>query len=141
MTQLYHHDTFAYGIDHMALRVPQHNFLGTFMPGYHPGVAHETGEILRALQEPIGTPTLQDIIDHKHAKQTFVVVNDGSRPTVTHKLLLPLMQDLTNNGIAWLKPVSLFKPAYGNISLYAVVARLMRAMTSFCLVIVIFGVL
>jgi nickel-dependent lactate racemase len=69
------------------------------VPTYQPGSKDETGEIMHALKHPIGTPTLAEIVRQKKGRKTVVVVNDGSRPTVTYKLLPPLMQELEAVGI------------------------------------------
>ena len=95
----YHIETIPYGKGDLTLKVPEKNYIGTLVPTYQPGVDDETAEIIRALKHPIGTPSLSDIIAAKENKRTVVVVNDGTRPTATHKLLPPLMEDLERSGI------------------------------------------
>ncbi|MFC1798203.1 nickel-dependent lactate racemase [Thermodesulfobacteriota bacterium] len=95
----YHFEIFPYGTSEMSLRIPKKNYRGTFTPNYHPGVADETAEIIRALRNPIGTADLENIMAQKKGKKTVVVVNDVSRPTLTNKLLPPLMQELKTIGI------------------------------------------
>ncbi len=99
MTEM-HIETIPYGKGELTLRIPRENYIGTLVPTYHPGVKDETGEILRALKNPIGTQTLNEIVAKKEGKKTVVVVNDPTRPTATHKLLPPLMKELENCGIA-----------------------------------------
>jgi len=94
-----HIEKLPYGTRDISLRVPQKNYMGTLTPTYHPGIEDETGEIVRALKHPIGSPILDEIIQKKKGRKTVVVVNDGSRPTATVKLLPPLMQELETIGI------------------------------------------
>ncbi len=100
MTKDYHVEAVPYGTGEISLRIPKENYMGTIAPTYHPGLEDETAEIVRALKNPIGTPTLGEIAAQKKSKKTVVVVNDGTRPTVTHKLLPPLMRELETIGIA-----------------------------------------
>lgn len=99
MTQNYHIEDIPYGSGEISLKIPRKNYLGTIMPTYPPGRADETAEIVRALKNPIGTATLRDIAAGKKGTKTVVVVNDGTRPTVTSKLLPPLLQELETIGI------------------------------------------
>ena len=99
MTEM-HIETIPYGSRELTLRIPRENYIGTLFPTYHPGVQDEAGEILRALKNPIGTQTLNQIVAKKEGKKTVVVVNDPTRPTATHKLLPPLMKELESYGIA-----------------------------------------
>ncbi len=99
MTDDFHVEQIPYGTTELTLRIPKANYLGTLFPTYHPGVQDETDEINRALNHPIETPTLKEIVKEKKRKKTVVVVNDGSRPTVTYKMLPPLMEELNRCGI------------------------------------------
>ena len=99
MTTDFHIEQIPYGKTELTLRIPKANYLGTLFPTYHPGVQDEKEEIIRALNHPIGTQTLKEIVRNKKGSKTVVVVNDGSRPTVTFKMLPPLMEELTRCGI------------------------------------------
>ena len=98
MTEM-HIETIPYGKGELTLRIPEKNYIGTLAPTYHPGVEDESAEVLRALKAPIGSRTLQEIVEKKKGKKTVVVVNDGTRPTATHKMLPPLMKALEDCGI------------------------------------------
>jgi len=100
MTEDFHVEQIPYGTAELTLRIPKANYLGTLFPNYHPGVRDETEEVIRALNHPIGTSPLKEIVQEKKGKKTVVVVNDGSRPTATYKILPPLMEELTRCGIA-----------------------------------------
>jgi len=95
-----HIETIPYGKGELTLRIPKENYIGTLFPTYQPGVDDETAEILRALENPIGTATLREIVAAKKGKKTVVVVNDPTRPTATPKLLPPLMSELEACGIS-----------------------------------------
>ncbi|RJQ48651.1 MAG: nickel-dependent lactate racemase [Desulfobacteraceae bacterium] len=95
-----HVETIPYGKSELTLRIPRENYAGTLFPNYHPGIEDEAGEILRALNHPIGTPTIREIVAKKKGRKTVVVVNDPTRPTATHKLLPPLMNELEACGIS-----------------------------------------
>lgn len=99
MTEM-HIETIPYGKGERTLRIPKENYIGTLFPTYRPGVEDETGEIFRAMRNPIGTPALREIVAKKKGKKTVVVVNDSTRPTATHKLLPPLMSELEACGIS-----------------------------------------
>ena len=99
MTKDHNVEAIPYGTGEISLRIPKENYMGTIAPTYHPGLEDETAGIVRALKNPIGAPTLGEIAARKKSKKTVVVVNDGTRPTVTHKLLPPLMRELETIGI------------------------------------------
>jgi lactate racemase len=99
MTEM-HIETIPYGKGELTLRIPRENYIGTLFPSYHPGVENEAAEILRAMRNPIGTPTLREIVAEKKGKKTVIVVNDPTRPTATYKLLPPLMSELEACGIS-----------------------------------------
>ena len=99
MSDNYHIEAVPYGTGELTLKIPKQNYIGTLLPTYHSGVENEEAEIVRALKHPIGTETLNEIIKKKNGTKTVVVVNDGTRPTVTYKMLPPLMKELEVCGI------------------------------------------
>jgi lactate racemase len=98
MTEI-HIEKIPYGKTELTLRIPEKNYVGTLTPTYHAGVDDEPAEVMRALKTPIGSETLGEIVKKAKGKKTVVVVNDGTRPTATHKMLLPLMSELEACGI------------------------------------------
>ena len=60
-----HVETIPYGRGEVTLRIPRRNYVGTLFPTYRSGVEDETGEILRALSYPLGTPALREIAANK----------------------------------------------------------------------------
>jgi nickel-dependent lactate racemase len=55
--------------------------------------------IANALQNPIGTETLREIIAKKSARNAVIVVNDITRPTPYNLILPPLLQEIEMGGI------------------------------------------
>jgi hypothetical protein len=58
-------ESLPYGTGEITVRIPGKNYLKTLIPPYRPGVEDETGEILSALQHPIGTPPLREMAKRK----------------------------------------------------------------------------
>jgi nickel-dependent lactate racemase len=54
----------------------------------------------RALENPVGTPRLREIIAQRKARSVVIVVNDITRPTPYDKILPPLMSEIRSAGIA-----------------------------------------
>jgi nickel-dependent lactate racemase len=90
-------ESLPYGTGEISARIPVRNYLGTISPRFHPGAEDERGEILSALQHPIGTPPLREMA--RKGMKAVIVVNDVTRPTPTYKLLPPLLQELEACGI------------------------------------------
>jgi lactate racemase len=84
-----------YGKDEkQVLNIPDRNFAGVIYPkDVKP--ANESAEIGRALSEPIGGPTLEKFLEG--GKDVVFIVNDGTRPTPTCKVIDALAEkmDLT----------------------------------------------
>lgn len=60
------------------------------------------GSILieNALENPIGTSRIEDIIAEKKAQNAIIIVNDITRPTPYHLMLPPLLKRLEQSGIS-----------------------------------------
>ena len=87
--------TIPYGKDEgQILDIPDENFAGTVYPKDVP-TGDERQEIRRALEEPVKGPTLEEFLDG--GKDIVFIVNDGTRPTPTCKVLDALAErmDLT----------------------------------------------
>lgn len=84
-----------YGKDErQSLEVPDANFAGTVYPKDVP-IGDEWQEIRRALTEPVAGPALEEFLEG--GKDIVFIVNDGTRPTPTCKVLDALAErmDLT----------------------------------------------
>ncbi len=90
-------ESLPYGTGEISVRIPEMNYLETIIPKFQPGVEDERGEILSALQHPIGTLPLREMA--RKGMKAVIVVNDVTRPTPTYKLLPPLLEELEAYGI------------------------------------------
>ena len=77
--------TIPYGRDEeQDLVIPDENFAGVIYPN-DVTVGNESEEIRRALDNPAGGPTLEKFL--RGGKDVVFIVNDGTRPTPTKKVL------------------------------------------------------
>jgi nickel-dependent lactate racemase len=86
-----------YGKTEVCARIPTRNFLGTIEPKERPGVADSRAEIDRALNQPIGTKRLREIA--KEGNRVAIVVDDATRATPSHLMILPLLDELNEAGV------------------------------------------
>jgi len=68
-------------------------------PADVPGAADETAEVLRAIRNPYGSPSLRGIVGNPHGKTVAVAVDDATRVTPVEKMLTPLLSELGDLGI------------------------------------------
>lgn len=80
----------AYGKTGLALEVPDHACV--IEPRYVKGLADERGAVAAALQSPVGTPPLREMV--KATDRVAIVISDLTRPTPNHKLVPWLMEAL-----------------------------------------------
>jgi nickel-dependent lactate racemase len=77
--------TIPYGKDgEQVLDIPDRNFAGVVYPN-EVEATDEYEEVERAIDEPIGAPSLQEFL--KEAKNVVFLINDATRPTPTYKVL------------------------------------------------------
>ena len=86
-----------YGKTEVCARIPTRNFLGEIIPKQKVGVEDSRAEIERALNEPIGTKKLREIA--KPGNKVAIVVNDATRPTPSHLMVVPLLDELNKAGV------------------------------------------
>jgi nickel-dependent lactate racemase len=86
-----------YGKTEICARIPTRNYLGNIEPREKPGVKDTRAEIERALNEPIGTKHLSEIT--KKGDKAAIVVNDQTRTTPSHLMVLPILDELNKAGI------------------------------------------
>jgi nickel-dependent lactate racemase len=73
-----------YGLDKVPVRVPDEKVLGVFHPNQvETGPERET--LLKALEHPTDAPSFESFLEG--AKDVLFIVNDGTRPTPTAKIL------------------------------------------------------
>ena len=86
-----------YGKTEICARIPTRNFLGTIEPKEKEGVIDAKAEIKRALSHPIGTPRLNEIA--KAGDKVAIVVDDATRSTPSHMMIVPLLDELNEAGV------------------------------------------
>ena len=87
--------TIPYGKDEKQfVHLPEENFAGTIYPK-DVQVGDERSEVRRALEAPVAGPSLEKFLEG--GKDIVFIVNDGTRPTPTCKVLDALAErmDLT----------------------------------------------
>lgn len=86
-----------YGKTEVCARIPARNFLGRIEPVEKSSVPDSREEIERALKNPVGSKTLNEIVDPEHS--VAIVVDDATRPAPTHLMLPPILDELQNIGV------------------------------------------
>jgi len=86
-----------YGRTEVCARIPARNLLGTIEPKEKPGVSDSLGEIKRALQEPLGTPSISQIA--KPGDKVAIVVDDVTRPAPSRWMIPPILEELNNSSV------------------------------------------
>jgi nickel-dependent lactate racemase len=85
-----------YGPDHIHFEVPDKNFIGMMDPAFVPAVDDLAGAIRSAIDNPIGTGPLEQIV--RPGKKIAVIIDDGSRPTPISTILPILLPRLEAAG-------------------------------------------
>jgi nickel-dependent lactate racemase len=86
-----------YGKTEVCARIPTRNFLGYIEPKEKEGVGDPKAEIERALSQPIGTQRLREIA--KEGNKVAIVVDDATRSTPSHMMIIPLLDELNKAGV------------------------------------------
>lgn len=86
-----------YGKSEVCVRIPARNLLGSIEPKEQAGVPDARGEIERALREPIGSRRLSEIAKPEH--KVALVVDDFTRSTPSHAMILPVLAELNAAGV------------------------------------------
>ncbi|MGG3562384.1 nickel-dependent lactate racemase [Neobacillus rhizosphaerae] len=82
--------TLLYGKNGLTVNIPDHAFI--VEPNHLPGLDHDEEAIKAALNDPIGTPPLREMV--KSTDTVAIVISDITRPTPNHKLVPLLIQAL-----------------------------------------------
>jgi nickel-dependent lactate racemase len=78
-----------YGDDTLKLRVPEANLAGVYAPQPVAACTDPAAEILRALNHPLDTPPLSDIVQPN--EKVVILVDDHTRATPVAQILPPLL--------------------------------------------------
>ncbi len=87
-----------YGKTEICARIPTRNYLGNIEPKEKEGVKDPEAEVARAINEPIGTKRLSELV--KPGNKIAVVVNDHTRSTPTYLIVPPVLDELNKAGIS-----------------------------------------
>ncbi len=89
--------TFGFGTGVQEVTLPEENLLGVLTGNeVAPGLRGEE-EVRRALQDPIGTPPLREIV--KPGEKIAIVTSDITRPMPTYKVMPALLDELYAAGV------------------------------------------
>ena len=80
--------TLPYGHEKVSFEIPDKNFIGMMDPQFTPAIDDLKSAIENAIDNPIGTPPLSEIV--KPGKKIAVIIDDDSRPT-PQSVILPLL--------------------------------------------------
>lgn len=86
-----------YGKTDVCARVPTRNFLGVVEPKEKPGVSDARAEVLRALEKPVGSKPLAEIVED--GCKVAVVVDDVTRSAPSSLVVPPLLEELNRLGV------------------------------------------
>jgi nickel-dependent lactate racemase len=83
---------FGFGTGIQSVEVPDQNLLGILMANDVPKGLMNEEEVRRALENPIGTPRLKDIV--KPGEKISIITSDITRPCPTYRIMPPLLDEL-----------------------------------------------
>ncbi|MBR1559212.1 MAG: nickel-dependent lactate racemase [Clostridia bacterium] len=83
---------FGFGTGVQSVEVPDKNVMGILMSNDVPRGLMNEEEVKRALEDPIGTPRLRDIV--KPGEKIAVITSDITRPCPTYRIMPPLLDEL-----------------------------------------------
>jgi nickel-dependent lactate racemase len=87
----------AYGKETLSVEIPVQNLIGEYKPKKITGGAGEDLIIEKALENPIGSPKLADMV--KAGDSAAIVVDDNTRPTPTAKIIPRILSILHDRGV------------------------------------------
>jgi nickel-dependent lactate racemase len=86
-----------YGKSQICVRIPTRNFLGSIEPKEQPGLPNPIAEIERALNEPLGSKKLNEIV--KPESRIAIVVDDATGTAPSELMVSPLLDTLNAEGV------------------------------------------
>ena len=87
-----------YGKGEREVTLPKRGWIGTFLPNKAAGAGGEDQLLWDALENPIGTARLRDLVGRD--QRVVIVTSDMTRPCPNHKLLPPVLQELEEAGVS-----------------------------------------
>lgn len=83
---------FGFGAGVQSVEVPEKNLMGVLMSNDVPKGLMNEAEVVRALENPIGTPRLGEIV--KPGEKIAIVTSDITRPCPTYRIMPALLDEL-----------------------------------------------
>lgn len=88
-----------YGKKEVLLPIQDKNIMKILYLKKHKAILNPENRLKNLLKNPIGSPSLKDLIIQKKAKKILIIVNDITRPTPYEIILPPLLDELRQIGI------------------------------------------
>lgn len=86
-----------YGKEKVKFEIPKRNLLGIYYPKQVVGEIDETYTLRQAMEKPIGSPRLREIV--RPGQQVAIITSDLTRPTPSEKMLPFIVEELETSGI------------------------------------------
>lgn len=83
---------FGFGTGVQTVEVPEKNLLGVLMSNDVPRGLMNEAEVVRALEHPVGTPRLKEIV--RPGEKIAIVTSDITRPCPTYRIMPALLDEL-----------------------------------------------
>jgi nickel-dependent lactate racemase len=87
-----------YGERQLQLEVPDHTELLSPKTEF-PSVDDPFGEVRRALDNPIASPTLTQVVENMKPRKIAILVSDLTRPSPSHIIVPPILEELNRAGV------------------------------------------
>ncbi|AJC74064.1 transcriptional regulator [Pseudothermotoga hypogea DSM 11164 = NBRC 106472] len=87
-----------YGEKQLQIDVPDHTEILSPKTEF-PGVDDPFGEVRRALDNPIASPTLTQIVENMKPRKIAILVSDLTRPSPSHIIVPPILDELSRAGV------------------------------------------
>lgn len=87
-----------YGMDYHSVAIPKKNILDILIPEDLPGAEDQFEEVRRSLREPINSEPLSVLAKGKN--NVVILCSDITRPSPSHILVPPILEELNQAGVA-----------------------------------------
>jgi len=88
-----------YGKEEVQLALPEKNILKILNSEEQEVLLNPEDKLANLLKNPMGSPSLKELIQQKRAEKILIIVNDITRPTPYEVILPPLLDELHKIGI------------------------------------------
>ena len=88
-----------YGKEEVQLPIPDKNILQVLNMKEEEVLSNPEEKLKKLLENPIGSPSLKELIFQKKAQKILIIVNDITRPTPYKIILPPLLNELDEAGV------------------------------------------